>query len=484
MDAGFETCTPIQAETLPVAIQGRDVAGQAQTGTGKTAAFLIAVYSLLLKQPRRYQGEDSCPRALIIAPTRELAMQIRDEAELLGKYTGLNIQAVFGGVDYGKQGDLLREGVDVLIGTPGRLIDYFKQGFYTLADTEIFVADEADRMFDMGFIDDLRYMMRRMPAPAERVSFLYSATLSYRVLELAYEYMNEPTRVAIDEDQVTAERVEQVLYHVGMHEKLPLLLGLLRQESPDRALIFVNTRSGAARLADYLVNEGYDAAAIVGDLDQKKRIKLLHRFKEHQLRILVATDVASRGLHIDAVTHVFNYDLPQDPEDYVHRIGRTARAGASGKALSLACERYVYGLEPIQELIGLPIPSDVHDESMLIEPKYLPRKPRNDGGRGAEGRRGRGSDGGGGRRSGSGSRPRGGDSDQASNTSRSDEGPAAQNQTVQGTPGSGEPSDGAPRKRRRRRRRKSGAEGSTAQATDAGSESGSDSPSQKGDGES
>ncbi|MFT4571673.1 MAG: ATP-dependent RNA helicase RhlB [Hyphomicrobiaceae bacterium] len=393
-EAGFETCTPIQAESLPIALQGRDVAGQAQTGTGKTAAFLIAIYSLLLRNPRRYQGEGSCPRALIIAPTRELAMQIRDEAELLGKYTGLRIQAVFGGVDYGKQGDLLRDGVDVLIGTPGRLIDYFKQGFYTLSDTEVFVADEADRMFDMGFIDDLRYMMRNMAPPAERVSFLYSATLSFRVLELAYEYMNEATRVAIDEGQITAERVEQVLYHVGMHEKLPLLVGLLEKENPDRALIFVNTRSGASRLADILVNEGYDAAALVGDLDQKKRIKLLHRFKEHQLRILVATDVASRGLHIDAVTHVFNYDLPQDPEDYVHRIGRTARAGASGRALSLACERYVYGLEPIQELLGKPIPCEAHDESILARLKPLPRRPPRDTPSGRDGRRGGRSDGG------------------------------------------------------------------------------------------
>jgi ATP-dependent RNA helicase RhlB len=401
-------------------------------------------------------------------------MQIRDEAELLGKHTGLRIQAVFGGVDYGKQGDLLRDGVDVLIGTPGRLIDYYKQRFYTLSDTEIFVADEADRMFDMGFIDDLRYMVKRMPPPGERISFLYSATLSYRVLELAYEYMNDATRVAIDEDQVTAERVEQTLYHVGMGDKLPLLLGLLQKEAPDRALIFVNTRSGASRLADILVNEGYDAAALVGDLDQKKRIKLLHRFKEHQLRILVATDVASRGLHIDSVTHVFNYDLPQDPEDYVHRIGRTARAGASGKALTLACERYVYGLEAIQELIGVPIPSDVYDDDLLVRPKRLP--PRRETGRPSDGRRGgrgegRGDGRGGGRGEGRGDgrrrRSEGGPSrsEGRKEGATAPEGSStgdAPGETAVASAGAGAPgSEGAaaPRKRRRRRRRKSGGEG-------------------------
>jgi ATP-dependent RNA helicase RhlB len=391
VDAGFTTCTPIQAETLPLGLKGHDIAGQAQTGTGKTAAFLIAAFSLLLERPRRYQGGGCCPRALIIAPTRELAMQIREEADLLGKHCELRIHAVYGGVDYIKQADTLRDGVDILIGTPGRLIDYFKQEIFTISDVEIFIADEADRMFDMGFIDDLRYLFCRMPEPGERISFLYSATLSHRVLELAYEHMKDPQRVAIDEDQVTAERVDQTLYHVGQEQKLGILLGLLAREEPDRALIFVNTRSGASRLADILVNEGYDAAALVGDLDQKKRIKLLQRFKDHQLRILVATDVASRGLHIDSVTHVFNYDLPQDPEDYVHRIGRTARAGASGRALSLACERYVYGLQSIEELIGMSVPSEQPEDGLFVRPKPLARRPQSDR-RGRDDRGGRASE--------------------------------------------------------------------------------------------
>ncbi len=355
-DAGFTWCTPIQSETLPTAITGRDIAGQAQTGTGKTAAFLIAVFTLLLNKPRRHEGKGSCPRALIIAPTRELAMQIYEEGLLLGKHTGLVLHAVYGGVDYIRQLDRLAAGVDVLIGTPGRLIDYFKQKVFTLRDTEVLVVDEADRMFDMGFVDDLRYLVTKMPPSTERVSFMYSATLSYRVLELAYEYMHDVHRVAIDEEQVTAERVEQLVYHVGVDEKLPVMLNVLAQENPARALVFVNTRRGVHFVAERLERFGYPVGVLVGDVDQKKRIRTLREFKDGKISILVATDVASRGLHIEAVTHVFNYDLPQDPEDYVHRIGRTARAGASGKAFSLACEHHVYSLEAIEEFVGISIP--------------------------------------------------------------------------------------------------------------------------------
>ena len=256
-DAGFTWCTPIQAETLPTAITGRDIAGQAQTGTGKTAAFLIAAFTLLLNKPRRHQGTGSCPRVLIIAPTRELAMQIFEEGKLLGKHTGLTMHAVYGGVDYVKQLDRLAEGVDILIGTPGRLIDYFKQKVFTLKDAEVLIVDEADRMFDMGFVDDLRYLVTKMPPSTERVSFMYSATLSYRVLELAYEYMHDVHRVAIDEEQVTAERVEQLVYHVGVEEKLPVLLNVLLREQPTRALVFVNTRRGVHFVAERLERHGY-----------------------------------------------------------------------------------------------------------------------------------------------------------------------------------------------------------------------------------
>jgi ATP-dependent RNA helicase RhlB len=303
-------------------------------------------------------------------------IQIREEADLLGKHSGFVMHAVYGGVDYAKQLDRLKLGVDILVGTPGRLIDYYKQRAYRLDDTEILVIDEADRMFDMGFIDDIRYMVRKMPLPDRRQSFLYSATLSQRVLELAYEHMNRVERIAVSEDQVTAENVEQRVYHVGQHEKLPALLGLLAREQPQRGLIFVNTRSMASRLGEYLEAEGYKAGALAGDIDQRKRLKLLEAFKSGEIHLLVATDVASRGLHIDGVTHVFNYDLPQDPEDYVHRVGRTARAGASGKGFSLACEQYVYSLEAIEQFIGHSLPYEFPDESLLVQPRTVMRRSR------------------------------------------------------------------------------------------------------------
>jgi ATP-dependent RNA helicase RhlB len=436
-DAGFTDCTPIQAATLPLALSGHDVAGQAQTGTGKTAAYLIGAFTRLLANPRKSTGGVSSPRALIIAPTRELVIQIREEAELLGKHCGFVIHAVYGGVDYAKQLDLLKEGVDVLVGTPGRLIDYFKQHAYRLDATEILVIDEADRMFDMGFIDDLRFLVRRMPMPDRRQSFLYSATLSQRVLELAYEHMNRVERVAVFEDRVTADNVEQCVYHVGQHEKLPALLGLLAHENPSRGLIFVNTRTMASRLADQLEAHGYAAGALAGDIDQRKRIKLLERFKNGEIRVLVATDVASRGLHIEAVSHVFNYDLPQDPEDYVHRIGRTARAGASGKAFSLACEQYVYSLEAIEGLIGHPLPYAFPEESMMVRPIHVPRRPRpHSGAKSSGGERERSS-----RR-----RPAG--------RERS----AAPVEAPSAAPSAPTPAAGTPKKKRRRRRRRSGAE--------------------------
>jgi ATP-dependent RNA helicase RhlB len=362
-------CTPIQASTLPLALAGRDVAGQAQTGTGKTAAFLIATFNRLLRHEGAHarRSASRSPRVLVVAPTRELAVQIHRDAEQLGRHCGLTLHAVYGGVDYAKQLQRLKDGVDVLIGTPGRLIDYYKQKAYGLDAVEVVVIDEADRMFDMGFIDDVRYMLRRLPPPDRRQSFLYSATLSHRVLELAYEHMNEVERIAVSENQVTAENVTQEVYHVGLEEKLSLLLGLMARENPSRALVFVNTRGGAAWVCDRLEAHGHRAGALAGNIEQRKRLKLLDSFKNGELPILVATDVASRGLHIEQVSHVFNYDLPQDPEDYVHRIGRTARAGASGKAISLACETYVYSLEAIEEFIGHKIPASFADETLLAK---------------------------------------------------------------------------------------------------------------------
>jgi ATP-dependent RNA helicase RhlB len=374
--AGFTICTPIQEEVLPIALKGRDVAGQAQTGTGKTAAFLIAIFTHLLRSPDRRSGEVAAPRALIVAPTRELAVQIHADAVLLGEPTGLNMQVVYGGVDYLKQRKTLGEGVDVLIGTPGRLMDYLKQGVYRLDKVEVLVIDEADRMFDMGFIKDIRYIVRHLPPAEQRQSCLFSATLRQQVLELAYESMNSPTLVAVAPEQVTAEGVEEVLYHVSREEKLPLLLGVLEREKGKRILMFANMKYEAEWLAERLVAQGYHAEAITGDVDQRKRLKIMRDFKEGGLHILVATDVASRGLHIDAVSHVINYDLPQDAEDYVHRIGRTARAGASGKAISLADEQYVLSLEVIEGFIGHKIPVEWADDDMFVTPLNYERRRR------------------------------------------------------------------------------------------------------------
>jgi ATP-dependent RNA helicase RhlB len=349
--AGFTTATPIQEAALPVALRGKDVAGQAQTGTGKTAAFLIATFTRLLRQPPA-RVPDASPRALIIAPTRELVVQIDADARLLGRFTGLRSALVFGGVDYVKQRDALQGPLDLLIGTPGRLIDYLKQRAWSPARVEVLVLDEADRMFDMGFIADIRWILRRLPPPEARQSFLFSATLSFRVLELTYEFMNNPAQITVSPEQVTVERVDQLLYHAGRHEKFSLLLGLLAAEPGGRTLVFANTRDEVHRLVERLERNGHAARALSGDVDQRKRLKTLEAFKDGSVPILVATDVASRGLHIPDVTHVYNWDLPQDPEDYVHRIGRTARAGASGKAISLVDEASAFSLEGVERFIG------------------------------------------------------------------------------------------------------------------------------------
>jgi ATP-dependent RNA helicase RhlB len=362
--AGFTVCTPVQEAVIPRAVRGEDIAAQAQTGTGKTAAFLISLFAKMIRNPVQDCGNS--PQALIIAPTRELADQIYHEAERLGKFTGFRFLAVYGGIDYQKQMDILQKGVDVLIGTPGRLIDYYKQHIYSLKKTRYLIIDEADRMFDMGFIDDLRYLIKKMPPYTKRQSMLFSATLSYRVMELAYEHMNLPEKISITPEKVTVEQVEQVLYHVGKHEKISLLLGILKHEAPERALIFVNTRRAADMVVERLNRNGWKVEAITGDIVQKKRLRILADFKEGKLPVLVATDVASRGIHVEGVTHVINYDLPQDAEDYVHRIGRTGRAGATGKAISLADEEYVYSLEDIEKYIGQKIPVEWADEGMYV----------------------------------------------------------------------------------------------------------------------
>ena len=373
-ETGFSRCTPIQAETLPIALQGKDVAGQAQTGTGKTAAFLIALYHQLLTHPANEQRQATQVRALVLAPTRELAIQIHKDAEVLGKHTGLKLGLAYGGTGYEQQRKVLQEGVDILIGTPGRIIDYFKQHVFDLRALQVMVLDEADRMFDLGFIKDIRYLMHRMPKPEQRLSLLFSATLSFRVTELAYEHMNSPQTVKIVPEQVTAESVEESVYYPAKEEKISLLLGLMRHDKPERSIVFVNTKRVADRVWGYLESNGYPAAVLSGDVPQKKRQHLLQKFSAGELPVLVATDVAARGLHIPEVSHVFNYDLPQDAEDYVHRIGRTARAGASGTAISFACEEYAFSLSEIEEYIGHKIPmQSITNERLLLEPQPAKR---------------------------------------------------------------------------------------------------------------
>ncbi len=377
-DAGFEFCTPIQASTLPIALEQHDVAGQAQTGTGKTAAFLIAAYQRLMTHETQSEGPRQ-PRVFALAPTRELAVQIANDAEVLGKHTGLKIGLAFGGTDYDKQRKTLEDGVDLLIGTPGRIIDYYKQGVFKLDQVEVAILDEADRMFDLGFIKDIRYLLRRLPKPDKRLNLLFSATLSHRVMELAYEHMNEPELVRIEPDKVTADRVRQAIFFPSNEDKMPLLIGLIREMGAARIMIFVNMKRDAERVQDFLKANDINAEAISGDVPQKKRLRMLMDFQSGNLPVLIGTDVASRGLHIPDVQYVINFDLPQDAEDYVHRIGRTARAGAAGDALSFGCETYVMSLPDIEEYIGhkLPVASYAADDlPEIVKPKPRPRKPR------------------------------------------------------------------------------------------------------------
>jgi len=395
-DLGYTRCTPIQAQTLPVALAGRDVAGQAQTGTGKTAAFLIALLNRLLTSPAAADKPLNAPRAIVIAPTRELAVQIHSDAEGIARHTGLKLAIVFGGVDYDKQRRILEEGVDVLIGTPGRIIDYYKQQVFDLRCIEVAVMDEADRMFDLGFIKDIRFILRRLPHPSRRLTMMFSATLSHRVMELAYEHMNNPELIRIEPDKMTVDRVKQVLYFPATEEKIPLLMGLLRRIDARRTMVFVNTKRIAEVLERTLTANGFVAQALSGDVPQNKRLKMMTDFHNGEIAVLIATDVASRGLHIPDVSHVFNFDLPNDAEDYVHRIGRTARAGAEGDAISFGCEEYAISLPDIERYIGHQIPRaaiDVVDLAAVTAPppaEWRERAPRPGQPRGGGGRPGGG----------------------------------------------------------------------------------------------
>ncbi len=388
-DAGFDHCTPIQKKALPLALRGKDIAGQAQTGTGKTATFLLATFQYLINDAEDDDAEDKTddaievdksapkavakskkiknPRAIILAPTRELAIQIHKDALQLSKHLNFKLALIYGGTDYQKQLDTIKSNVDIIIGTPGRIIDFYRQNAFTLDNVKVTVMDEADRMFDLGFIKDIRYLLRRMPPPDQRLNMLFSATLSYKVTELAYEHMNNPVLIRIETEKVTSKAIQQSAFCPSNEQKIPLLIGILNQYQPQRSIIFVNTKRCAERLDDTLNANGYKTAALSGDVPQDKRQRLLNDFQENKITLLIATDVAARGLHIADVSHVFNYDLPQDVEDYVHRIGRTARFGASGVAISFICEEYAYSMPDIEEYIGQKIPIQPITADLLAE---------------------------------------------------------------------------------------------------------------------
>jgi len=370
--AGFKRCTHIQSLALPLTTKGKDIAAQAQTGTGKTAAFLITIFDRLLKKGT---SKGPGPRALIIAPTRELTVQICEEARVLGSHAGLEVLPVFGGIDYIKQQKALAAGPDIVVATPGRLIDYMKQKVFRPKNISILVIDEADRLFDMGFVKDLRYILKQMPPYSRRQSMLFSATLGYAVMELAYNYMNNPQEV-FAQREITVKGIDQVVYHVGNSVKMSLLLGLLKRETWESILVFSNTRTGVEMLAQKLRGNGFAAVGITGTVPQKKRLRIMQRFKAGEIKILVATDVASRGIHVEDIDIVMNYDVPQDPEDYVHRIGRTGRAGKTGKAITLACEKYVYFLEAVEELVEEKIPVKWADDDWYEKDVAKPPRPR------------------------------------------------------------------------------------------------------------
>ena len=380
-EVGFEFCTPIQALSLPILLAKKDIAGQAQTGTGKTLAFLVATFNHLLTEAVPAERKINQPRAIIMAPTRELAIQIAKDANLLAKHTGLKVGIVYGGEGYEAQRKVLDKGIDILIGTTGRIIDYVRQGVIDVSAIQAVVLDEADRMFDLGFIKDIRFLFRRMPDAKSRLNMLFSATLSMKVQELAYDHMNEPEKVEIAPNEKTSKNIKEEIFYPSMEEKMPLLLSLLEEDWPEKAIVFSNTKHSCEKVWSWLEGDGHRVGLLTGDVPQKKRLRILEQFTNGEIDVLVATDVAARGLHIADVSHVYNYDLPDDCEDYVHRIGRTGRAGQKGVSVSFACEEYALNLPAIESYIQHSIPVTSYDSEALLDdipaPKRIHRKPSN-----------------------------------------------------------------------------------------------------------
>ncbi len=365
-DLGFEYCTPIQAGVLAHLADRRHVTGRAQTGTGKTAAFLLTCFADFLRNPPEAEREPGCPRALVLAPTRELAVQIVKDAKALGAYTSFRCEAVYGGMDYRKQQEARASApVDLVAATPGRLLDFASKRVLNLSRVEILVIDEADRMLDMGFIPDVRRIVRQTPPREKRRTLFFSATLTDDVKRLADQWTINPLAVDIEPEQVAVETVDQVVYAVATREKFTVLVNMLRDPAMQRVLVFANRRDRTAKLKDRLQRRGIACELLSGDVEQKKRLRILDDFRSGKLRVVVATDVAGRGIHVDDVTHVVNFDFPYEPEDYVHRIGRTGRVGTSGTAISFACEDESFIIPDIEAYIGRPLPCRVPDEALL-----------------------------------------------------------------------------------------------------------------------
>ncbi len=370
----FQYCTPIQGKCLPHAVAGKDLAAKAQTGTGKTAAFLASTITRLLHKPKPDAQPGTC-RVLVLSPTRELAIQIHKDAEALALYTGLHNVVIFGGMDHKGQRDELRAPVDILIGTPGRILDYSRSGHLTLSGTEVLVIDEADRMLDMGFIPDVRRIVSKLPPAGVRQTMLFSATLEPEVLRLAETFQKNPEFVETEPEHVITDLIEQKFYAVLSEQKLPFLLYLIRTLNPERMMIFGNMKFHNRDLVRQLYSYGVDAELLSGDVPQEKRLKVLERFRSGEVKILVATDVAARGIHVDGVTHVVNYDLPEQPDDYVHRIGRTGRAGVKGQSISFVCEMGAFYLPAIEKYAGMEVHTVQPEEEMLTEPERVRKAP-------------------------------------------------------------------------------------------------------------
>jgi len=365
-DQKFEYCTPIQEKALEDVLAGKDLVGKANTGTGKTAVFLITILSRLLAEKKSGKGN---VRALVLAPTRELAMQIAKEGVVFAKYCNLSVRAVYGGVDYQKQMDYLQnKQCDLLVATPGRLIDFMNKRVVDLSSCKILVLDEADRMLDMGFIPDVRRIIGRLPAKNERQTMLFSATVSEDVQRLASQWSVQPKVVEAEAEQVAVETVEQTVYLVTAEEKYAVLYNLIQQNPDDRIIVFANMKNETKRLSNRLQRNNIDCVLLSGDVDQNKRMSRLENFRTGKVKVLVATDVAGRGIHIEGITFVVNYTLPYEPEDYVHRIGRTGRAGAEGKAVSFACEEGSFYLPAIEEFLGKKLDCVQPDENLLTPP--------------------------------------------------------------------------------------------------------------------